>query len=214
MTDPAPAALGMRAHSGWAAMVAIAGLANQPCLVDRRRVGLVEAGNQETTQPYHAAAKLDLKKAEEFVHVYAERARAMAIESVSARIADLGRRGYRVVGCGVLLSSGRLTGDLAQTLASHALIHTAEGHLFRSALVWAGEHCGLTVTAVKERDLLTTAESKLGIPVGEFQAQLAEMGRAAGPPWRQDEKCSALVAWMALVAAANDGTPAARGATA
>jgi hypothetical protein len=37
------------------------------------------------------------------------------------------------------------------------------------------------------------------------------MGRAAGPPWRQDEKGSALVAWMALAAAANDGTPAARG---
>ncbi len=201
MTDPAPAALGMRAHSGWTAMVAIAGPANRPCLLDRRHVGLVEAGNQQTAQPYHAAAKLELRKAEEFVRAYEERARAMAMESVSERIADLGRRGYRVVACGVLLSSGRPTGDLAQTLASHTLIHTAEGHLFRNSLVWAGQHCGLTVTEVKERDLLTTAESKLGIPVGVFQAQLAEMGRVAGPPWRQDEKCSALVAWVALAAA-------------
>ncbi len=201
MSDLAPAAFGLRAHSGWAAMVAIAGTRSDPFLVARRRIGLVEAGHRETTQPYHAAAKLDLKEAAEYVRVYAERALAMAMESLRAAINNLRGEGYRVGVCGVLMSSGRPTGDLAPTLRSHALIHTAEGHLFRNAIAQAAAGCELAVTAVKERELFARAESTLGIPAGGVAARLVEMGRAAGPPWRQDEKYSALAAWLALAGA-------------
>lgn len=197
MSEPA-AAIGLRAHSGWAAMVMIAGRAGAPFLVDRRRIGLVEAGHQETSQPYHAAARLDLNEAAEFVRVHAERACAMGMEALRAAIKDLRREGYRVAGCGVLLSSGRPTGDLAATLASHALIHTAEGHLFRNALAQAGERCGLAVRAIREHDLFAAAESELGMPEAEVQTRLVEIGRAAGPPWRQDQKYCALAAWLAL----------------
>lgn len=204
MNDPAPASLGLRAHSGWAAMVAIAGPATGPYLVSRRRIGLVATGSQETSQPYHAAVRLELEEAREFIRVYADRARAMAIESLSAVIADLRREGCEVAGCGVLLSSGRPTNDLARTLASHALIHTAEGHLFRNALVEAAEHCGLAVTAVRQRELFSAAETALGIDAGGLRSRIADMGRSAGPPWREDEKYSALVAWIALAAGVSD----------
>jgi hypothetical protein len=200
MSDPAPAAFGLRVHSGWAALVAVAGSASAPFLVDRRRIGLVEPGRLETTQPYHAAAELDLREAAAFVQVYAERARCMAIECLRGAIGGLKQEGYRAVGCGLLLSSGRPTGPLAQTLASHALIHTAEGYLFRNALAQAGECCGLPVTSVKERELFAAAEATLGIPASALGARLADMGRDAGPPWRQDQKYSALVGWLALVA--------------
>ncbi len=61
------AALGFRAHSGWAALVVVAGPPRSPAVIDRRRIELVDPGIPGSKQPYHAAQKLDLKKAEEVV---------------------------------------------------------------------------------------------------------------------------------------------------
>lgn len=100
--------------------------------------------------------------------------------------------------CGLLLASGRPLPALEKVLASHALIHTAEGELFREALRAASRECGLPLAAVRERDLFARGAADLGIP-----ETLAEMGRALGPPWRQDEKFAAIAAWLALKAAEN-----------
>ena len=85
--------------------------------------------------------------------------------------------------------------------ASHALIHTAEGELFRKALVNASERYGLPVTGVKERELFDRGTVDLHIPVDKLKRHVAELGRAIGPPWRQDEKLAALAGWVALAAA-------------
>src|SRR5947209_4124817 len=45
----APAVLGLRAHSGWAALVALAGPADAPQVVDRRRIEMAEG--EEAKQP-------------------------------------------------------------------------------------------------------------------------------------------------------------------
>ena len=37
-----PAALGLRAHSGWAALVVVAGPRSSPAVVDRRRIELID----------------------------------------------------------------------------------------------------------------------------------------------------------------------------
>jgi hypothetical protein len=116
-------------------------------------------------------------------------------------IDELRERGHEVVGCGILLSSGRAATTLAATLASHALIHTAEGELFRDALTHASEHCELRVTGVRERELFARGAAELRVPVDELRRQVTEMGRPIGPPWRQDQKHAALVAWLALAAA-------------
>jgi hypothetical protein len=36
------------------------------------------------------------------------------------------------------------------------------------------------------------------LAAGEVQKRLLELGRPLGPPWTQDQKYAALVAWMAL----------------
>src|SRR5437879_9404520 len=59
------AALGFRAHSGWAALVVVAAPSRSPAVIVRRRIELVDLGIPR--QPYHAAQKLDLKEAEEVV---------------------------------------------------------------------------------------------------------------------------------------------------
>ena len=70
-------------------------------------------------------------------------AQRLARQGLRAVIDDLRASGHDVIGCGIVLASGRPATTLAATLASHALIHTAEGELFREVLVQAGERHGL-----------------------------------------------------------------------
>ena len=200
-------ALGFRAHSGWAALVAIAGSPDSPAVIDRRRIELAEPGIPASKQPYHAAAALDLKKAEELVRRSADRAKLLARRALGAALDDLKKEGHEVAGCGILLRSGRPLTTLAATLASHALIHTAEGDLFRDALHHASQRCGLTVMGVKERELYARGAAELGLASGELQRHVTELGRPIGPPWRQDEKQAALVGWLVLAAAARQKPP-------
>ena len=194
------AALGFRAHSGWAAVVAIAGPPRSPRVVDRRRIELADPAIPASKQPYHATEGLDLKKAEEVVRRATDDAQRLARQGLRAVIDDLRASGHDVIGCGIVLASGRPATTLAATLASHALIHTAEGELFRDVLVRAGDHHDLPVTGVRERELFARGAAELSIPAGELERRVAELGRAIGPPWTQDQKYAALVAWLALAA--------------
>ncbi len=193
------AAVGLRAHSGWAALVVVAGPPRSPAVIERRRIELVDHGIPR--QPYHAAKKLDLQEAAELVRRCAHRARLLARRALREVVKDLHTKGHDVVGCGLLLSSGRPATTLAETLASHALIHTAEGELFREALAHASKQCDLRVTGVRERQLFAQGESQLHLPAGELRRRVSELGRFIGPPWRQDEKYAALVGWLVLAAA-------------
>lgn len=195
-------ALGFRAHSGWAALIVVTGTPHStavPSVIGRRRIELVASG--VPTQPYHAAAELDLKEAEKLVRRCSDQAARLAETALRAVIDDLGGRGHRVAGCGIVLASGRPLPALEATLASHALIHTAEGELLRDALARAGEACGLRVTGVRERELYTRGAAELGLPVDHLRRHVADLGRPLGPPWRQDQKEATLVAWLALAGA-------------
>ncbi|PYV28640.1 MAG: hypothetical protein DMG24_01550 [Acidobacteria bacterium] len=196
------AALGLRAHSGWAALVVVAGPRSSPAVVDRRRIELIDPAIPGSKQPYHAAESLPLKQAEELVKRCADTARLMARQALRAVIDEVRETGHRVVGCGILLGSGRPLTSLAATLASHALIHTAEGELFRDALAHASERCDLRLTRVREREVYAQGAAALSIPVDQLERRVAELGKLIGPPWQQDQKCAALAAWLALAAAA------------
>ena len=193
--------LGLRAHSGWAALVALAGPSASPTVVDRRRLELADAAIEGSKQPYHEAEGKKPKEAERLLARCMDSSRALAREGLRAVVDQLAARDHRVVGCGVLLGSGRaLPEDVHKILASHALIHAAEGEMYRDVLVRAGEHLSLPVTGVREREILARAGEATGRPGPELQRRVAEMGRALGPPWRQDEKLATLVAWVALAA--------------
>ena len=98
-----PVALGFRAHSGWAALVAVAGSPRpacppiEPLVIDRRRIELARAG--VPVQPYHAAAELELKQAAELIARCAQEACELAREALLGRVAQLRQKGYDVVGC-------------------------------------------------------------------------------------------------------------------
>jgi hypothetical protein len=196
-----PAALGARAHSGWAAVVALAGSARSPELVDRRRIVNADPAIRGSKQPYHAVEMLPLKQAEDYLKRCAARTRTMTRQAFRAALKDLALKGHCVERCGVLLGSGKPLPGLSTILASHPLLHTAEGEFYRDAIRDAGEHCGLKVTGVKEREVYERAAAMLRASPQLLQRRLDEMGKRIGPPWRQDEKLAALVAWLALAGA-------------
>lgn len=195
------AALGCRAHSGWAVVVAVAGSRRSLAVIDRRQIEIADPKIAGSKQPYHAAEPMPLKEAEHLIHRCVERTRFLARQAFRAIVDDVEKQGYQTVGCGILLASGRPTTTLAATLASHAAIHTAEGEFFRDALAHASQHCGLPVTGVRERELYDRAGAELGFSASELLRQVNEMGKPLGPPWRQDEKSAALVGWLALAVA-------------
>jgi len=192
------AALGFRAHSGWAALVAVAGPERVPDVVLRGRVELCEHRTRSEAQPYHAAAEMKLAEAEAFLARCAATSSGMARQSIAATVAALAEKGCSVVSACVLLGSGRAATGLAATLASHPMIHTAEGVFFRHVLRQGCESCGLAVSGVKERELLDQAEETVGFSREEIRRWAGEWGKRLGPPWRQDEKLAAIAAWRAL----------------
>ena len=201
MSASARVALGLRSHSGWAALVAVAGGSPEPQVVLRRRIELADAAIEGSKQPYHEAEGKKPKEAERIVTRCIESSRLLAREALRAVVDELRGRDHDVAGCGLLLASGRtLPEDVHAILASHALIHAAEGEMYRDVLRRASEHLSLRVTGVRERDVLARAAEATGRTASELQRRVAEMGRALGPPWRQDEKLATLVAWVALAA--------------
>jgi hypothetical protein len=206
------AVVGLRAHSGWAALVAIARSPGGPEVVDRRRVVLADPRVAGSLQPYHAAAERGLAKGAALVSDLQARARRLAQQGLASVKKELEDRGYALVGATVLLAAGRPLLDLETTLSSHALIHTADGEHFRDALVGASADCKIPVSRIRERDLLRTAETSLGMSASALQAIVASLGRALGPPWTQDQKLAALAAWVALATSSPDAPEPGRNA--
>jgi len=140
--------MGLRAHSGWAVLVAVGGTIMEPVVIRRRRIELADRAVSGSVQPYHAAKPMKLEEAEAFLERCAENSKAMARDAVQAATNELTGKGYQVVGSCILASSGRTTEGLAAILASHPAIHTAEGNFFREALRTACQSRGLAVSSV------------------------------------------------------------------
>jgi hypothetical protein len=192
------AALGVRAHSGWAVVVAVAGSPSKPIVLERRRVETADASIPGSKQPYHAAERLDPRKAEGLIERCRDSSTQLTTAAMKALVAELAGSGRTVVGTGILFASGRPLPELAAILQSHALIHTAEGEFFREALVRASGHCSLPVTRVKEREVWDRGAALFRLEASDLQLRINELGRSLGPPWRQDEKLASLAAWIAL----------------
>lgn len=194
------AALGFRAHSGWTALVALSVSKGSPSVLARERVHLVEVFTYEFRQPYHTAEKMPDAEARAFISRMQAEAKRLAYRSIHGLQSGLREQGYELSRCGLLLASGKPLPGLEKILASHALIHTADGVLFREALLHASARCGLPVLSVKERELLDRAEQTLRLKPADLTRRVTEIGRPLGSPWSQDEKFASLAAWFALAA--------------
>jgi len=193
-----PAALGFRTHSGWTALVAVCVDRGSPVVLLRRRVHLVETFTYEFRQPYHTAEKMLMGQAREFISRMQAEARRLAYRAIRELQSDFLKQRRKLTRCGLVLASGRPLPGLDKILASHALIHTADGELFREAILHASNRCGLRDFRIKERELLERAGEVLGLKGDDLMGRVTELGRSLGSPWSQDEKFATLAAWLAL----------------
>jgi hypothetical protein len=193
------AAIGFRAHSGWCSMVAVTLEEGSPRVLLRSRPHLVRKFTFEFRQPYHSAEKISPAEGRSFISFVRGEARSLAYEAIRSSQAGLRELDCELARCALLLASGRPLPALPQILASHALIHTADGELFREALLYASKRCRVETFTAKETVLLETGSRALDLRPEELLRRLTSIGAEIGPPWTQDEKYAALAAWLSLI---------------
>jgi hypothetical protein len=187
------AALGVRSHSGWAAYVVLGGSIDAPQILCRGRMELCDSSIKGSKQPFHEAEPLPFEEGSRFI---ARCGNATAVLA-DAAIAQIQSDVSQLSGCCVLTASGRALPELRAILASHALIHAAEGEFYRDAVVAACARSNIPTERMRERDIDAATERLPGSDVLRRQ-RLDAFGKQVGAPWRQDEKLSALAAWLAL----------------
>ena len=174
-----PAVLGLRAKTGRAIAVVLAGKRGAARFVARREISLVDPEVADTAQPYHAVMALPWSEA-----TVAVRDLAAAIEKVATRAVRALAREFDIRAVGIVGAPERVLEKIGN---EHIRAHAAEGVLFRHVLEVAAEANELRHRAFAEKAL-----------PGGFASQLQELGRSAGSPWRADEKMAATAALLML----------------
>ena len=180
--------LGFKAHSGWAALVAV-GMDGKACEVHARcRVELIE--NRWAGAPYHAAQGMPLARAGNIVAEALAEVRRVTTRRLRAVFDDLRRGGHEVVACAVLTPAPMPAWTVEQILSVHVRMHKAEGVMFPEALLQAAGDCGVRAVAIAPNDLPARA--------GAWRERIARLGESLGPPWGADQKNAALAALIVL----------------
>jgi hypothetical protein len=192
------AAIGLRAHSGWAALVSIAGPAESPAVISRKRIVIADPSFPGSKQPYHFVESMSLSEASAIVARCWKSSVELAAEALAAEKKSLAAKGFDAQVCGVL--QGRITEmpPLERILTAHPLLHTAEGVMFRQVLLLAAAACGMRAIGTAEKSLEERAAETLGVPPASVLPRLTELGRGLGSPWTIDQKYATAAAWLAL----------------
>jgi hypothetical protein len=191
------AAVGCRAHTGWAALVVVAGEVTQPEVLLRERAELGDPAGRVRRNAYQAARSLGPAKAAALVEAAERIAEEQATAALERTVCDAGDKGAVVRSCAVVV--GAFSGArLESILASHALAHAAEGRLYQGALLLGAETRGLEPVAIPKRSIWELAESVLGVASEELKHSIDQLRQELGPPWAEDQKLAALAAWIAL----------------
>ena len=191
------AALGFSVHTGWAALVAVAGPVDDPVVLERRRVEMIPGSDPEKPPyVYHAARNLALPAAERLVREWTEVAQTRARAAVAAAVADL--QSHEPVAAAILVSGQREVASLEAILQSHALVHAAEGEMYRNAIRAAVAAAGLAVVEVRAKEVHRKAAGAFGMTEAGVTQHLGRIGKAAGRPWDKDNKEACLAALIAI----------------
>lgn len=189
-------ALGVKTHSGWAAVIVLGLTEDGFQLIDRERIELVD--ESWAKQPYHAAETLEPETARTLVARGIKSAHDVATRQLKALVERETERGNVVSGCAVLTSSPMPNWTVDEILAVHFRMHKAEGVLFSNAMLQAAKDCKLRPLGVAEKTLASDAPVRLGFNSKSLEKILSLMGKASGPPWTKDQKHATVAAMIAL----------------
>jgi hypothetical protein len=154
-------------------VVAVSGSPSAPVVLDRRRVELVDQSLPR--QPYHAVAEGGLPRA--IIDAVADAA--------SGAVAGALRSVARADAVGLVATERRIPQSLDQILASHTLLHAAEGQLFESAVIDAAADAHLRVHVVEPKSI-------------KVSAAVEALRVVIGAPWQKDHKWATTAALAAL----------------
>lgn len=193
-----PAALGFSVHTGYAHAVAV--IEDDPgiAVVHRAKIALWDPPDPEAAQAYHRAA--DLPRARAAASIAADRQTAAKIATRSLReiATALAARDCVLVAARIVDKPRAALPALESILASHPLLHAAEGVMYREiAAAAAGALCD--DVAEVDADWLGPRAAKLGLRHTKVAQQIALAGGAVGPPWTKEHGQCALAGWIALL---------------
>lgn len=191
------AALGFRLHTGWAALVAVAGVPGKLEVLLRRRIELLPSDSIPRFV-YHAAAELPRSQADELVQKAQIASREAARSAVGDVLEHLQSLGISVKAAGIHCGTRPVPKDLSIVLRSHPMIHTAEGALFGEAVITACEALRLAVVSVRERDVWLSAAKAWRLEEGQLRQQIDGLRKSVGAPWATDQKMAAALGLLAL----------------
>jgi hypothetical protein len=194
------AAIGIRMHSGWGAFLVASGDPVMIEVIERRRIVVADPNIPGASQPYHCAAKMGVSEAKKYLAHCTKVSEQLALAAVDTIVQELHSRGYRVIRSAVLLASGRPLPSLLEILASHPLIHTAEGEFFRTVFWRASERLDIPVTGIRQCDLNECAYAVFGNVTGQVLRRISDLKRSLGSPWTEDQKKASLAASVVLAA--------------
>jgi hypothetical protein len=191
-------AFGLKAHSGWAALLVLGTHGGDLEILDRRRMELVKEHAFWAKQPYHAAESLSPSDARIMVKRGIKAAHRMALREMQAAVKRTRESGHELAGCALLVGNPMPDWSVDEILAVHFRMHKAEGVLFREALAQAAVACDLRLVEIPEKVLSERAEAALGTPASSLLKKITTLGKSVGPPWGKDQKDAALAAMIAL----------------
>jgi hypothetical protein len=172
-------AAGFVARTGWAVEVVVEGGA----VVHRGRADLI--GDGAPANVCHVAVDLPLDDARALYERVRDEAYVGARRALASLCAEHGLSAIAIVAGGTAVPD-----DLAAVLASHPLMHAAEGQVVRDALAEAAHDAGLRVHLVAKGELSAAGNA-------EQRRMLERSGRGLGPPWRREHTDAALAAALA-----------------
>jgi hypothetical protein len=190
-SSPRIAGIGLRAKTGRAIGIVLAGPVDSPEFVTRRELRLTDPSVPDSGQPYHVVMELPWPEAQIAVRDLVKVVERSAVRALKEWIAELP---VEVRAVGIIGAPER---KLEKIGNYHIRAHAAEGVLFRHALEVAAEKNDLPYRTVAEKSLDEVVSAELRRDHAETMRAL---GQSAGRPWRADERAAATMALLALSA--------------
>ena len=186
--------IGFRAKTGKAIAIALAD-GGAPRFIQRWNLDLWDHDVPETMQPHHELMELPWETVLVDVRRYEELVADVATKRLRELLETLRSRRIRVPSIAILGSPDRTLEKIGNR---HIRAHAAEGALFRHAIETAARRCKLSWRSFSDRGFEATAMKELRCTQATMKRVLGDIGRAAGRPWRADERAAAAAAWIAL----------------
>jgi hypothetical protein len=154
-------ALGFKARTGRAILVAVGIEQAEPQLIERTEIGLLPEG---ASAPYHAAEGLKLNEAQRSIEKSVSAAHRLAQRAIRDAVERVINSGHAVQGCGILVGTGMPSWTTEEILAAHVRMHKAEGELFRNVLIAGARALKLELTMLPAKSCFDAAAAKVGMP--------------------------------------------------